>query len=118
MSLERTVATNPQAEWGTRSDLPLRNESTRETELENRIKNLQKLADSVQAALGRQSFSGKHQALDLANDLRLKIAANWKMFQVAKLLREPARESMLSRVGCSVSELEEAIASHFGVEMS
>ena len=99
-------------------EMGLVNRLVPEDQLENRIKNLQKLADSVQAALGRQSFSGKHQALSLANDLRLKIAANWKMFQVAKLLREPARESMLSRVSSSVTELEEAIASHFGVEMT
>jgi hypothetical protein len=118
MSAEHAVATNQDTEWGIRGELPRTNESTPEDQLENRIKNLQKLADSVQAALGRQSFSGKHQALDLANDLRLKISANWKMFQVAKLLREPARESMLARVSSSVSELEEAIASHFGVEMT
>jgi hypothetical protein len=118
MRLERAVATNPETEWGIRSEFRQSEEPTPETQLETRIKNLQKLADSVQAALGRQSFSGKHQAVALANDLRLKIAANWKMFQVAKLLREPARESMLSRVSSSVEELEESIATHFGVEMT
>ena len=118
MSLEHAVATNPETEWESYSDYSQRSEPAPENELENRLKNLEKLADSIQAALGRKSFSGKHQALDLANDLRLKIAANWKMFQVARLLREPARESMLSRVRYSVGDLEDTIATHFGVEMT
>jgi hypothetical protein len=118
MSLRHAIAANPETEQGTRSEFPERSESTPENQLENRIKNLERLANSIQSALGGQSFSGKHQALDLANDLRLKIVANWKMFQVARLLSEPARESMLSRVSSSVSELEESIASHFGVEMT
>ena len=118
MNLNHAIAGEPHAGWRSENESSQRNEPVPEDELENRIKNLQKLADSVQAALGRQSFSGKHQALELADDLRLKIGANWKMFQVARLLREPARESMLSRVRSSVDELEEEIATHFGVEMT
>jgi hypothetical protein len=117
MSFNHTVAGESETEWGGRIESP-QSQSTPENELENRIKNLERLAVGIQAALGRQSFSGKLQALDLASDLRLKITASWKMFQVAKLLREPARESMLSRVRYSVDELEEVVASHFGVEMT
>jgi hypothetical protein len=40
------------------------------------------------------------------------------MFRVAKLLSEPARESMLSKVRDSVNDLEGIVASHFGVEMT
>lgn len=118
MSLEHAVATNPETERESSSDASQRSQIAPENQLENRIKNLEKLANSIEAALGRQSFSGKHQALDLANDLRLKIAANWKMFQVARLLSEPARESMLSRVRYSVDDLEDSIATHFGIEMT
>jgi hypothetical protein len=118
MRLEHAVAMNPTTEQGSRDELPQRSDTAPDDQLEIRIKNLERLANSIQAALGRQSFSGKHQALGLANDLRLKIAANWKMFQVARLLREPARESMLSRVRSSVDDLEESIATHFGVEMT
>jgi len=117
MSLRHAIATNPEVDQETLNEFPV-SDSTSENQLQNRIENLDRLANSVQAALGRQSFSGKHQALDLANDLRLKIVANRKMFQVAKLLREPARASMLSRVNSSLNELEEAIALHFGVEMT
>jgi len=117
MSLNHAVAGESGTEWEDRLESQ-QTESTPENKLENRLKNLERLADSIQAALSRQSFAGKLQALDLASDLRLKITDSWKMFQVAKLLREPARESMLSRVRYSVDELEEVVASHFGVEMT
>jgi hypothetical protein len=94
-----------------------RNEYASENELENRIHNLDNLVNSVQAALHRVSFSGKPCALDLMNDLHLKIKATHTMLRVAKLLSEPARESMLSRVRDSLNELEEIIAAHLNVEM-
>jgi hypothetical protein len=89
-----------------------------ENDLENRINNLGKLVDSVNLALGRESFAGKPLALDLANDLRVKIKATHNMLRVAKLLSEPARESMLSRTRDSLNDLEVIVASEFGVEMT
>jgi len=118
MRLDHAVSRNPQTELREQDKSPQRCESALENELENRINNLERLAESIQGALGRESFSGKPHALDLANDLRLKIKATWKMFRVAKLLSEPARESMLSKVCDSVDDLEDVVASHFGVEMT
>lgn len=89
-----------------------------ENDLENRINNLGKLVDSVSSALGQQSFLGKPHALDLMNDLRVKIKATHDMLRVAKLLSEPARESMISRVRHSLDDLEDIVASKFGVEMT
>jgi hypothetical protein len=89
-----------------------------ENDLENRINNLDRLMDSVNSALGQESFSGKPHALDLVNDLRVKIAATHNMLRVAKLLSEPARGSMLSRVRDSLTGLEDIVASNFGVEMN
>ena len=56
--------------------------------------------------------------LDLMNDLRVKIKATHNMLRVAKLLSEPARGSMLSKVRDSLDDLEEVVASKFGVEMT
>jgi hypothetical protein len=95
-----------------------RNEYASENELEIRIKNLDNLVHSVHGALRQVSFSGKPRALDLMNDLRVKIHATYNMLRVAKLLSEPARESMLSRVRDSLKELEETIAAHLDVEMT
>ncbi len=76
-------------------------------ELENRIKDLDKLVDSL----------GKPQAL-LVNDLHVKLNASHSLLQVAKLLSEPARESMLSKIRDSLNVLEETIASHSSVKTS
>jgi hypothetical protein len=118
MRLGHAVSRNLQTELRGQDKSLQRSESALEIELENRINNLERLAESIQAALGRESFSGKPHALDLANDLRLKIKASCKMFRVAKLLSEPARESMLLRVRDSVNDLEDVVASYFGVEMT
>jgi hypothetical protein len=40
------------------------------------------------------------------------------MFRVAKLLSEPARGSMMSQVREAAGELEDVVATHFGVEMT
>lgn len=96
----------------------LRNEYASENKLENRLQNLDKLVHSVQAALRQVSFSGKPRALDLMYDLHVKIKATHNMLRVAKLLSEPARESMLSRVRDSLNELEDSIATHLDVEMT
>jgi hypothetical protein len=95
-----------------------RNEFTAENELENRMQNLERLVRSVHTALQKVSFSGKPRALDLINDLSVRIKATHNMLRVAQLLSEPARESMLSRVRDSVKELEEIIAAHLDVEMT
>jgi hypothetical protein len=95
-----------------------RNEFASEGELETRIINLDNLVHSVHGALRQVSFSGKLRALDLMNDLGVKIKATHNMLRVAKLLSEPARESLLSRVRDSLKELEEAIAAHLDVEMT
>jgi hypothetical protein len=118
MGLDRAVAGIPETEVRGQNRSPQINVSAPEDELENRIRNLARLATSFEAALGRESFSGKPHVLDLLNDLRLKTKASWNMFRVAKLLSEPARESMLSKVRDSVNDLEDIVASHFGVEVT
>jgi|SRR5271154_5742237 len=94
------------------------NECASERELGIRINNLDKLVCSVHSALRQVSFSGKPRALDLMNDLRVKIKATDNKLRVAKLLSEPARESMLLTVRDSLNELEETIAAHLDVEMT
>ena len=118
MGVHRTDAGFRQTEVRSQNGSSQLDVSAPENELENRIRNLERLANSLQAALARESFSGKPHTLDLLNDLRLKTKASSKMFRVAKLLSEPARESMLSRVRDSVNDLEGIVASHFGVEMT
>jgi hypothetical protein len=89
-----------------------------ENELENRIKNLDRLVHCVHAAPHQVSFSGKVGSLDLRNDLCVKVKATHDMFRVAKLLSEPARESMLSRVRDSLNVLEEVTAYRLDVEIT
>jgi hypothetical protein len=48
----------------------------------------------------------------------VKIKASQNLFRVAKLLSEPARESMLSKVDHSLNDLEEVVASQLGVKMN
>jgi len=124
MSLEHAILGNAETEWGVREKREESCESAprsgfaAEKELENRLGNLERLSESVQVALGRESFSGRPRALDRASDLRLKIRASWKMFRVAKLLSEPARGSMMAQVWETVDELEDVVAAKFGVEMT
>ena len=114
MRLDHAVTGNPQ----TASSSQPKSGIGLENELENRMRNLERLAESIEAALGLESFSGKPHALDLASDLRIKIKASWTMFRLARLLSEPARESMLVKVWESVNDLEDIVASNFGVEMT
>jgi hypothetical protein len=118
MKVDHEIIDSQQTDFGGQNAPPQQSEGSLENELENRIRNLDKLAESIHSALGEETFSGKPHALDLANDVRLKIKASWKMFRVAKLLSEPARESMLLKMNDSVSDLEDAVATHFGVEMT
>jgi hypothetical protein len=124
------AAWNPSTELrdrtGLRAPTELRDRSNRlqrvedelENDLDNRLENLEKLVESIAAALGQERFSGKPRALDLVNDLRVKIKANQNMFRVGKLLSEPARNSVISRVADSLHELEQFVASNLGVEMT
>jgi hypothetical protein len=114
MGSNRVIAGNPPAEHKSMQN----DEHASENELENRIKNLDSLVGSVHAALHQVSFSGKLRALDVLTDLRVKIRATHNMFRVARLLSEPARESMISRVRDSLNDLEEVIATHLDVEMT
>ena len=118
MGSNHAIAGNSRTEPTVQNQSPQIDESSLENELENRIKNLDKLVNSVHDALHQVSFSGKLRALDLMNDLRLKIKATHNMLRVAKLLSEPARASMLSRVSDSLNDLEQVIASNLDVEMT
>lgn len=118
MSSNHAVTGNPQREPRIQSQSLLSDASMLENELENRISNLEMLVDSTYAALGQESFPSKPHALDLVNDLRVKIKASQNLFRVAKLLSEPARESMFSKVDDSLNDLEEVLASRLGVRMS
>ena len=83
-----------------------------EIEVENHLANLDKLVDSIDADRDQKSFSRK----DLMHQLRHKVKASHDMLHVAKLLSEPARESMFSKVRDSLSDVEEFIASQLGVK--
>ena len=116
MGSNHAVAGYPQTEWRLpRKSLP---KDALENEVERHLKNLDELVDNLHATPDQMSFSGKPHALDLVNDLRAKIKASHNLLQVAKLLSEPARESMLSKVRDSLNDLEESIASHLGVKTS
>jgi hypothetical protein len=118
MGSDHAVAGNPQTELGVESKLLQRDEYVLDDELENRIKNLDKLVDSLNATSNQMSFSGKLHVLNLVNDLRVKIKASYNLLRLAKLLSEPARESMFSKIRDSLNDLEESVASHFGVKTS
>ena len=118
MELDHEISENQRIDFRARNTPSQESDGSLENELENRLKNLDKLAESIHGALGQETFSGQPHALDLANDVRLKIKASWKMFRVAKLLSEPARSSMLLKMNDAVSDLEDAVATHFGVEMT
>jgi hypothetical protein len=116
MGLNHAVFGYPQTEWRVPSKSLPRHEYALDNELENRIKNLDKLVDSLHATPNPMCFSRKPHALDLVNDLRTKIKASNNLLRVAKLLSEPARESMFSKLRDSLNDLEEVIASHLGVK--
>jgi hypothetical protein len=93
-------------------------EYTSDNELENRIRKLEKLVDSVGGSQDQMSFSRNAQALDIVKDLRAKIKTSHDLLRVAKLLSDPARESMFLMVRDSLNDLEESITSHLGVKVS
>ncbi|HLZ52138.1 MAG TPA: hypothetical protein VKP61_15435 [Candidatus Acidoferrum sp.] len=113
-----TTSENTLRESGIENQTLLTDEYTEEKALENRIRNLDKFVDSAYATLQRESMPGEPHRLDLANDLRVKIQASRNLFRVAKLLSEPARESMFSKVHDSLDDLEETVASELSVTMN
>ena len=115
MGSNHAVAGNPQAELRVQRKSLQRDEYALDNELENRIKNLDKLVESLHATLDQMS---KPRALDLVNDLRVKIKASHNLLRVAKLLSDPARKSMFSKIRDSLNDLEESIASHLGATTS
>lgn len=100
------------------SEFLQRQEYALDNELENRIRKLDKLVDSFRTAPEQRSFLGTPQPLDILNDLRAKIKASHDLFRVAKLLSDPARESMFSKIRDSLNDLEESIAYHLGAKTS
>jgi hypothetical protein len=118
MGSDHGVAGNAQTDLGVQSKFLQRDEYALDDELENRIKNLDKLVDSLNATSDQMSFSGNPHVLNLVNDLRVKIKASYNLLRLAKLLSEPARESMFSKIRDSLNDLEESVASHFGVKTS
>jgi hypothetical protein len=118
MGSNHAVAGNPQTELRVQSNSPQRDEYPSENELEDRIKNLDKLVKSTHLVMDEPSFSGNHRTPDLVTDLRVKIKASHNLLRVATLLSEPARKSMFSKIRDSLNDLEESIASHLGVTSS
>jgi hypothetical protein len=88
-----------------------------EQELESRIENLKICVERLPAANEEHALGGA-QELDHVNDLRTKLKALWNMVRVAKLLREPARGSMLATVHDSLKDMEESVAAEFGVRVN
>lgn len=117
MSSNNPIAESVQREPRIQSQSSRRDESAPESDLENRIRNLDKLVDSTYAALSRESFASEPHALDLVNDLHVRIRASQNLLRVAKLLSEPARGSMFSKVHDSLDDLEEVVASRLGVRI-
>lgn len=118
MGSNHVIVENPQSER-TIQDKSLQSDRTGlESDVEIRIRNMDRLVDSVHVALDQESFSGKRHALLVLTDLRVKIKATHNMFRLARLLREPARESMLSRVRDSLMGLEKDIAAQLHVEIA
>ncbi len=118
MGSDHTVVGNPQTELRVQSNSLQRDEYPSENELEDRVKNLDRIVDSLHATPDQRSFSGTPRVLDLVTDLRVKIKASHDLLRVAKLLSDPARESMFSKIHDSLHDLEESIASHLGVTTS
>jgi hypothetical protein len=118
MGPEHAAAGNSQTDLRVQGKSLRSDEYALDDELENRIKNLHKIVDSLLVTPDRMSFSGKPYVLNLVNDLRVKIKACHNLLRVAKLLSEPARESMFSKIRDSLNDLEESISSHLGAKTS
>ncbi len=113
MGLNRAFSDNQQTEWGFQSK-PLRGDALEE-EVGNQLRNLDKLVENVAAARDQASFPGKPHAHNLVNNLRGKLKASHDLFRVAKLLSEPVRTSMFTKIRESLNDLQDDIASRWGV---
>lgn len=118
MGLDRFADGNPQSEPTRQGNSQKKDTPALENELANRLENLNKLLQNIRGALEHEPFSTKLHAIDLMTDLRMKIKACHEIFRVARLLREPARESMLLKLRDSLDDLEEVFASRLGVKMN
>jgi hypothetical protein len=114
MGLNRAFGDNQETELGLPCE-PLRGDSL-EKEVENQLRNLDRLVESVGSARDQASFPSKPHAHNLVNNLRTKLKASHDMFRLAKLLSEPVRTSMFSKVHESLNDLEEDIAAHWNVK--
>jgi hypothetical protein len=91
-----------------------RQEYAWDNDLENRIRKLERLVDTFPTPPERRTFSGTPRPLDIVNDIRAKIKANRDLFRIARLLSDPARESMFLKIRDSLDDLEQSIAYHLG----
>jgi hypothetical protein len=96
---------------------PRTNDPASESELENRAKSLSKFLKPLDVD-DRAPHSRQPHALDPLSELKVKVEATYNMLRVAKLLREPARQSLLSKVRESLDDLERIFAANFEVEMT
>jgi hypothetical protein len=96
---------------------PRTNDPASESDLENRAKSLSKLLRRLDVD-GCASDSPQPHALGPVNELKVKIESTYNMLRVAKLLSEPARQSLLSKVRESLEDFERVIATNFDVEMT
>ena len=105
-----------QAGWRFQSKPPLTDQSAVEIEVQYRLRDLDELVDRISAAnRDKVSISGETSVPDSLRDLRAIVKANHDEVLVAKLLSEPARESMLLKVRDSLRNLEKMLAYHLGV---
>jgi len=100
-----------QAGWKLQSKPPLTNQSAAEIEVQDRLRNLDELVDRIGA-----TNQDKASSSDLLRDLRAIVKANHDEVLVAKLVSDPARESMLLKVRDSLRNLEKMLAYHLGVK--
>jgi hypothetical protein len=112
------VVGKPQTEFINKNNSIKRTERAFESQLENRIENLETLVNSIQGVVARESFSDKRHAIDFVADLRMKTKSCREIFRIGRLLREPARESMLLKLSENLDALEEVFASRLGVKMN
>jgi hypothetical protein len=100
------------------NNCPQQNGRVLEGELEKRMEELNKLLPGLQEAVAHESFSDKRHAIDFVTDLRLKIKTCYEIFRVARLLREPARESMLLKLRDGLDTLQEVFESRLGIKIN
>lgn len=85
-----------------------------EIEVENRLASLDKRLDEMQADGNQLSDSDK----GLICDLGQRVKASHHTLLVAKLISEPARESLLLKLRDSINDVEELMASQLDGETS